>query len=561
MNRTDPLVELIFNRLADDQVPDDTAELVLAALSSEADLAAALNGDTTDLNRSTPAPAEPPAQIWLSSITVAGFRGVGQERTLPIGPGPGITLVVGRNGSGKSSFAEAVELALTGDSARWADRNSVWRTGWRNLHSPDPCSIEVQLRVDGVAKPVTVSRSWHLDAGLTDAEVTVASEQGRQPDLTELGLARPLTLYRPFLTAAELGRLTAGTQSQLFDAISAILGLEAITDADQRLMAATRPVDTTIKQVRAQRAALAARLAEVDDDRARRAAILLKGRSAVDLDTLAAILDEPDEATAYAPLRLCRAVVDMPLPAPESVPSLATQLVNAATEARRYDGGRSRAALRSAELLRLAIEHHDDTGDGPCPVCSVGTLDRDWRTAAAASLTQLRDRSVAAQTANARLDALLKQTRYLIDDVMVPDGDVAEVPLDTLRQAVADLQRAPGEPTKLAAHLTDQYPKVVEAARRARTQAEEVLRQRDTGWRQAAADLRAWMDTAARLPQQETTLARVKAARSWLKTTGAQLRNERLAPFAEHSQRIWAQLRQESNVELGAMTLEGSNTR
>ncbi|TYB91841.1 AAA family ATPase [Micromonospora sp. WP24] len=559
--RTDPLVELIFNRLADDQVPDDTAELVLAALSGEADLAAALDGDPTSLNLSTPAPAEPPAQIWLSSITVAGFRGVGQERALPIGPGPGITLVVGRNGSGKSSFAEAVELALTGDSARWADRTSVWRTGWRNLHSPDPCSIEVHLRVDGVAKPVTVSRSWHLDAGLTDAEVTVASEQGRQADLTELGLARPLTLYRPFLTAAELGRLTAGTQSQLFDAISAILGLEAITDADQWLMAATRPVDTAIKEVRAQRVALAARLAEVDDDRARRAAILLKGRSAVDLDTLAAILDEPDEATAYAPLRLCRAVADMPLPAPESVTSLAAQLVNAATEARRHDGGRSRAALRSAELLRLAIEHHDDTGDGPCPVCSVGTLDRDWRTAAAASLTQLRNRSLAAQTANARLDALLKQTRYLIDDVIVPDGDVAEVPLDTLRQAVADLQRAPGEPAELAAHLTDRYPQVVEAARLARMYAEEVLRQRDTGWRQAAADLRAWMEIAVRLPQQETTLARVKAARGWLKATGAELRNERLAPFAEHSQRIWAQLRQESNVELGAITLEGSNTR
>ncbi|MFC0506668.1 AAA family ATPase [Micromonospora costi] len=561
MTRTDPLVELIFNRLADDHVPDNTAEVVLAALTGETDLAAALDGDSTSLAPVTPVAAEPPAQIWLSSITVAGFRGVGPERTLPIGPGPGITLVVGRNGSGKSSFAEAVELALTGDSARWADRTSVWRTGWRNLHTPDPCWIDVQLRVDGVARPVAVSRSWPLGAGLADAEVTVTSERGRHADLAELGLARPLALYRPFLTAAELGRLTAGTQSQLFDAISAILGLEAITDADQRLMAAARPVEAAIKEVRAQRTALAERLAEVDDDRARRAAALLKGRGLVALAALTAILDEPDEVTADGPLLLCRALVELPVPAPEQVAGLAARLADATAAASRHDGGRSRAALRSAELLRLAIEHHEDTGDGSCPVCSAGMLDADWRTAAAESLVQLRDRSLAAQAANTRLDALLKQVRHFVDDLAVPDGDAPGVPVDALRRAVAELRRVPGEPAELAAHLTARYPAVVDAARAARAYAEKILRERGTGWRQAAAELRAWADAAARLPEREATLARLKAARTWLKATAADLRNERLAPFAEHSQRIWAQLRQESNVELGAMKLEGNNTR
>ncbi|MFD0788347.1 hypothetical protein ACFQZ8_30915, partial [Micromonospora azadirachtae] len=68
-------------------------------------------------------------------------------------------------------------------------------------------------------------------------------------------------------------------------------------------------------------------------------------------------------------------------------------------------------------------------------------------------------------------------------------------------------------------------------------------------------------DACAGVSPLEATLVRLKAARAWLKDAAAQLRNERLAPFAEHSQRIWAQLRQESNVELGAMTLEGNNTR
>ncbi|MFY1593620.1 AAA family ATPase [Micromonospora sp. WMMD737] len=163
-----------------------------------------------------PVPRQPPDHtIWLSSITVAGFRAVGPERTLRIDPGPGITLVVGRNGSGKSSFAEAVELALTGDSARWAERHIDWRTGWRNLHSPDPCWIVAQLHVDGETKPVTVTRSWPLGATLADAEVTVASERGRHWSLAQLGLARPLKRYRPFLTAAELSRLTDASQRVL----------------------------------------------------------------------------------------------------------------------------------------------------------------------------------------------------------------------------------------------------------------------------------------------------------------------------------------------------------
>ncbi|MFI7605875.1 AAA family ATPase [Micromonospora sp. NPDC049366] len=615
MTHTDPLVELIFNRLADDDtVATDTAELVLAALGGEDDLAAALRGDTTSLRLTDPAPAEPPPRIWLSSITVAGFRGVGPERTLPIAPGPGITLVVGRNGSGKSSFAEAVELALTGDSARWADRNSVWRTGWRNLHTPDPCGIDVRLRVDGVATPVTVSRSWPVGAALADAEVTVASERGRHRDLAELGLARPLALYRPFLTAAELGRLAAGTQSQLFDAISAILGLEAITEADQRLLAAARPVEAAIREVRAQRAALAAALTEVGDGRAVRAAALLARRGAVDLAELTAILDESDDDPTDGPLLLCRRVTGLDVPDPEQVSRLAAQLTEAADAARRHDGGRSRAALRSAELLRLAIEHHEESGDGPCPVCAAGSLDGGWRTTATASLAELRDRSLAAQAATARLTALLRQAHHLVDDLPELDaadlataGDTDATPGDgawelsedgpatdrdrtagdadaaagdatpgagrpeelaplrealrALREAVAVLRKVPGEPAELAAHLGARYPAVVRAARAARAYAEEFLRRRDTGWQRAAAELRAWVDAAGALSQREATLARLKAARSWLRATAVGLRNERLAPFAEHSQRIWAQLRQESNVELGAMTLEGSTTR
>ena len=55
--------------------------------------------------------AASPRKVFLQGIRVRGFRGIGPESTLSIAPGPGLTLVVGRNGCGKSSFAEAAEWA------------------------------------------------------------------------------------------------------------------------------------------------------------------------------------------------------------------------------------------------------------------------------------------------------------------------------------------------------------------------------------------------------------------------------------------------------------------
>ncbi len=54
------------------------------------------------------------AATFLTAISVAGFRGVGPAARLDLYPAPGLMVVSGRNGSGKSSFAEALELALTG---------------------------------------------------------------------------------------------------------------------------------------------------------------------------------------------------------------------------------------------------------------------------------------------------------------------------------------------------------------------------------------------------------------------------------------------------------------
>ncbi|MGC5012314.1 AAA family ATPase [Streptosporangium sp. DT93] len=80
------------------------------------------------LGEPSPAGSASPAGIYLQSITVAGFRGIGRPARLRLTRGNGLIVVTGRDGSGKSSFAEAVELALTGQNSRW---NRAARCGAR----------------------------------------------------------------------------------------------------------------------------------------------------------------------------------------------------------------------------------------------------------------------------------------------------------------------------------------------------------------------------------------------------------------------------------------------
>jgi hypothetical protein len=55
-------------------------------------------------------------------------------------------------------------------------------------------------------------------------------------------------------------------------------------------------------------------------------------------------------------------------------------------------------------------------------------------------------------------------------------------------------------------------------------------------------------------------VASVKEAEKWLKAATDDIRNERLAPLARQARSIWGMLRQESNVDLGAIRLAGSST-
>src|SRR5262245_10498852 len=173
---------------ADGTTGDGWGALVLAALGGREDLEAQLEGraGAPRAAGSTAGAAAPLGGAFLRSILVEGFRGVGRAQTLELGPGPGLTLVVGRNGSGKSSFAEAIETLLTGDSMRWKDRAAVWRDGWRNLHHP-AAALRATFLVEGGAQPCVVARSWEAEAPFDVASVVVERDGEPASDADALG--------------------------------------------------------------------------------------------------------------------------------------------------------------------------------------------------------------------------------------------------------------------------------------------------------------------------------------------------------------------------------------
>src|SRR3954453_10431316 len=125
----DPVLHDLLTKRLNDSGLDDAAKRVLELGAGEA-------------------PGKP-QPVWLKSMTVEGFRGIGAPATLSLEPGPGLTVVVGRNGSGKSSFAEGLELLMTGSNSRWVNRTKVWTEGWQNLHFEEETRLAAQFHVEG----------------------------------------------------------------------------------------------------------------------------------------------------------------------------------------------------------------------------------------------------------------------------------------------------------------------------------------------------------------------------------------------------------------------------
>ena len=112
----------------------------------------------------------------------------------------------------------------------------------------------------------------------------------------------------------------------------------------------------------------------------------------------------------------------------------------------------------------------------------------------------------------------------------------------------------------LADHVTETLAPLREAYADLRQEAAQLIQIRADAWGPVALELAEWVRKAERVAEAEPRLAVADEALKWLQKNAGVLRNERIAPLADQAKRIWAALRQESNVDLGEIRLEGQKT-
>lgn len=412
--------------------------------------------------------------------------------------------------------------------------------------------------------PTRLTVEWSTGARLEDMALSL-QRQGHKTlaGTGSLGWAGPLETYRPLLTYDELGALFAMEPSKLYDALSTVLGLDQVTNAVRRLEVRSKALAAAGVELTRTGKQLVQELIGADDERAERACALVSARN-LDSAALRALATgtAPEEDGTGARLRM---VMQLSVPGRETTGPAAMRLT-AAVGAVAREGERATASLeRRADVVRAALTVHSHDGDMPCPVCAVGTLDE----ARAARLREELERSDnelrSLHGARRELDAARAHARSLLAPVPfalttpLPDG------LESLRLVARETwsswSEAPEDDLRLADHIAGGAGPLLAALTALRSSAESALAARDDAWSPVAARLAAYADDADRWAAEKPRSDAAKAALKWLKDSEAALKNERMQPIAKQAAEIWADLRQESNVDIAGVRLEGTATR
>jgi energy-coupling factor transporter ATP-binding protein EcfA2 len=548
---TDDLLELLDRS----PPPGDVAELVLAALAGrealEDTLAGKAAGPVPGARRSREGAV--PGKVFLEEIAVEGFRGIGPRARLQLAPGPGLTLVVGRNGSGKSSFAEALELLLTDQLVRWEGRTKVWKQGWRNLQHDGPAQVSATFRVDGKADPLVLERVWGPDDEI--AACWPPRVSGSRAGWDGLGWEEALRRYRPLLSYSELGVMFSTRAADLYEALHAVLGLEGVEEAARLLREARLERQRSSKDEQSARQRACELLRGSDDARAPELTELLsaRGRDPEEVRRLAGAA-VPDAT------RGVRELAELALPERDELRARFAGLAGARGQMEELarEGAERLGALADLLEAGLRFQHeHGPTPPADCPLCGApGRIDANWSERVRLDTARLRERSRLYREAREKYEEALHEVRELLPAAAGPALDAAaREGLDTTAAAEAlgcwraldeaDMER---EGRSVAESV---LACLAEARARARERCERV----EDAWRPVQAAIEDWVLRALRLEGNSVRVKRLERAEAWLKAARGQLRRERLAPIAEAARSNWEQLRHESGILLADIEL------
>ena len=546
------------------------ATVVLAACTGRESLNALLDGgafgDEADI---APQPDSLTTEAYLTSLTVRAFRGIGAEQRLDFDAGPGLTLVIGRNGSGKSSFAEALEVLFTGDSRRWAERPKIWKEGWRNLHVTHPTAISAELLLAGDG-PAKIEATWSQDAALEDVETFVQPRGKPRTTVEKLGWNEALVSFRPFLSYNELGSLLDDGPSKLYDALSLVLGLEELVDAQQALTKARTERQKLYKEADQQRKQFLAILDELrrrgNDERALACSVALKSQD-WGLDGLDGVLAGSTVVGEDSTVGALQQIASLATVDATRARKLVEDLREAEAALENIAGTDSERSRELAGLLQNALEFHEGHEGTDCPVCGTSAkLGPEWADVTRRNIAELRSRAAESERIHAKAKAVRSQAIDLLR-VPVPRAlHMEKVDVDGVDTALkawsvwnngAQLIQL----SQLADHIDAHHASFAEAVDRVKSAAGNELQKRQDLWRPVAVQLGTWSASARKARSGEEFVGIIGEAEEWLKKAAGKIRDERFSPIADAAMSIWDLLRQNSNVELGRIELTGTGTK
>ncbi|WP_411091910.1 AAA family ATPase [Streptomyces sp. 049-1] len=502
-----------------------------------------------------PREASPAGRIYLESVAVARFRGIGPRAWLKLSPRPGVNLVVGRNGSGKSSIAEGIETAFTGVNMRWQGQHAMRSSNWRNLHDTDGRpEIEVKLAIEGDTGRSTLTRTWEGDDFDASHAELRRPGHGRAP-LDQADWKQALRDFRPFLSYVDLDRMISGKPSEMYDAIATILGLGQLSAADGRLRQEAKALEDADKAAKAELPGLKEALYELEDDeRAVQALVAVDTAGTPDLATVEALVAGLPSDTDDGLLARLRAEAEVQGPEMAQVHAALDRLRNALADVEDLRGTGAEDALRRAELLERAVAHHDRHPDAAvCPVCGTdGMLDPAWAADAIAQIAALRQEAEAAAGACNEL----RSAARAVQDLVHTPRQIPAALADPWRAWTAC--RTISDPGELVQRAHEAAATLADACAAVKENAVRELEKRDERWRGLVTRLAGWAERARAVEANKPRLRDLRKASTWIKTLAAELREQRMEGFADQSQRIWERLRQESNIDLKAVSLKGS---
>lgn len=545
---------------------DEVVCLVLAACESQAELDAMLGSIGARASK----PSRPPprastlatsaAGAFLESVRVEGFRGVGDRVTLEIAPGPGLTLVVGRNGCGKSSIAEGLEVLLTGASARIGS-NKELRTTWRNLHSDDT-RLSATLTLEGRGR-VSAERSWVASsADLDGGKLQVRDASSGGVSVQALGWDA-VDRFRPFLSYAELGKLAMDSSAEVYDALAEPLGTKAIVEARKRLQDAYSAREKARKTLKIEAEALKQALEAHDDPRAKTAAdaMVALGTEKTpkpDLDAFEKVVlgdaDADDGSLAKLDV-VVRAVVK---PAAEW-DAMITAWEVALSEVQRLEGLAIAGHAQLSEVLSRALEYLEGAHalSDDCPVCE-RPLDGDTVSTMKRRAQEARELAGEFHTAKQRLAMSQRDIETAKRSVPLDAATRAsEAGLGDDARAACELLTNASEPDELRAAAVS----VESTMMRARDDARAQLDVRRASFRPLQKRVSAFVDAARIVDAAHESRRALNRAVSAMKDAEQQMRAELFAPIESKVRSLWERLGRGSDVELVGVALQSTGTR